>query len=135
MWKALKCMFFKLHIYCLLLLSLSIGCQAIQYRAEPSPLMTLKPLQAGPENFKYVTDLDYFWWGLHPSPQIVDLTQIAATHGAEYGLTNLRIREESTTLNFILTFITLGIYSPRHVEIYGVRIPKEGLHNAWGGNR
>ncbi len=109
-----------------------LGCQTIKYHAEPTPLITLEKQQSKPENFSHSFDVDFYWFGASPKVAKVNLTQIAQQYGAPHGLSNLRIREEQTFWNFICGFFTLGIYTPRGVEIYGVKVEKESFFG-WGG--
>lgn len=99
------------------------SCQTVKYTADPTPLVTFKKVQAGPENFHYSENVHFFLWGITPNPATINITKVARENGAPAGLTNLRIYEELTLWTWFINFITLGIYSPRYIEVHGVKVP------------
>ncbi|BBM82249.1 Bor/Iss family lipoprotein [Candidatus Uabimicrobium amorphum] len=114
----------KTYFVVLSMLALALtSCQTVKYTADPTPLITFKKVQPSPENFHYSENVDFFLWGITPNPGVVNITQVARNNGAPAGLTNLRIYEEFTLWSWFIGFITLGIYSPRYIEVHGVKIP------------
>ena len=109
-------------IWILILLIICLGCQTIKYKAEPSPLITMKKVQSGENNFSHNFDADFYFMGFYPGTRTLNLTKIARENGAENGLTNVRIREEATFFNALYLLITIGIYAPRNIQIDGIKI-------------
>lgn len=97
------------------------GCLKTIYLAGPDGYVTTQSAEGG-EHFRVRIRNDFGLWGLVPAQRVIEVDRAVSLHLAREvrNISNLRIRQELSPLNALLQFITLGLYTPRTLEIEGM---------------
>ena len=109
--------FFKLST-----LSILMSCTTFEYSANDQPKITMKKAKSCTGQVIKDKKSHSFYCGGIEQKRNINLTRIARQKGANKGLCDLSIKEEFTPGDIIKGCCTLGIWTPRTVEIKARKI-------------
>ena len=94
----------SVSVSALLLAIVVSGCATVTISPVDEPKLTSAP--------SYENSMDFFFWGLTPEANEVNVDDICAGSGVR------QMQAQTTFEDGLFSFITLGIFSPRTVKVW-----------------
>ncbi len=102
--------------------ALTVSCTTLSFKSYGEFPINIGPRKFHGEIQEYVGEKDFYLWGIIPFEHKVYIDTIMKEYDF-YSVANIEIEEYQSTTNFILSFLSLGLYVPRNyrVKFYGKR--------------
>lgn len=99
-------------------ITLQSGCTTIHYRSTGKVPVQLHSSPNFTKESSFSGKRDFFLWGQIPKAHHVFIDEEAIDHGI-MGLSKVSIEEKSTFVDTLISFLSMGLYTPRSYTITG----------------